>query len=149
MKKLLIILVVLLLLGGGGGAAWWFYFRADPNAPPPPPPAPTLSQLTIPVKGTDSVTISVIKNGKVVKHFFFRFVLIFDDPKKRDRAKELLPALTNDFIVELHTLLTRKLVEESKYDIDLLQGQLQKVCDRRLGPGVVNQVSIANMEQAE
>jgi flagellar FliL protein len=149
MKKLLIILVVLLLLGGGGAAAWWFYFRTDPDAPPPPPPPPELSQLTIPEAPDDSLVINVIKNGKVEKHFFFRFTLIFDAPDKRDKASKLMPELINDFNEELHGLMARKLVEESKYDPNLIQKQLQKVCDRRLGPGVVNQVSISNMEQAE
>lgn len=149
MKKLLIILVVLLLLGGGGFAAWWFYLRADPNAPPPPPPPPEYSQLTIPEKAEDSLVINVVKNGKVEKHFFFRFTLLFDAPEKREKASKLMPALINDFNAELHGLMARKLVEESKYDPNLIQQQLQKVCDRRLGPGVVYQVSVTNMEQAE
>ena len=149
MKKLLIILVVLLLLGGGGFAAWWFYLRADPNAPPPPPPAPEYTQLTIPEKAEDALVINVVKNGKVEKHFFFRLTLLFDAPEKRDKASKLMPALINDFNAELHGLMARKLVEESKYDPELIQNQLQKVCDRRLGPGIVNQVSISNMEQAE
>lgn len=149
MKKLLIVLVVVLLLGGGGAAAWWFYFRVDPNAPPPPPPPPELSKLTIPERAEDSLVVNVVKNGKVEKHFFFRFMLIFDSAEKREKASRLMPALINDFNVELHGLMARKLVEESKYDPDLIQRQLQKVCDRRLGPGTVYQVSISNMEQAE
>jgi len=149
MKKLLIILFILLLLGGGGAAAWWFYFRTDPNAPPPPPKPPELSQLTIPEGSDDSLVINVIKNGKIEKHFFFRFTLIFDAPEKREKASKLMPALINDFNEELHGLMARKLVEESKYNPDLIQKQLQKVCDRRLGAGTVNQVSVSNMEQAE
>jgi hypothetical protein len=149
MKKLLIILIVLLLLGVGGFAAWWFYLRTDPNAPPPPPKAPELSQLTIPERADDSLVINVIKNGKIEKHFFFRFTLIFDAPEKREKASRLMPALINDFNAELHDLMARKLVEESKYDPNLIQQQLQKVCDRRLGAGTVYQVSVTNMEQAE
>jgi len=149
MKKILIILLVLLLLAGGGGAAWWFYFRKDPNAPPPPPPVPQLSQLTIPIDPRDALTISVIKDDKVQSHFFFKITLIFDDPANRDKTSRVLPALTNDFVVELSQLLARKLVEDSNYDPNLIQAQLQKVCDRRMGKGVVTQVSIANMEQAE
>jgi flagellar FliL protein len=149
MKKLLIILVVLLFLGGGGAAAWWFYFRTDPNAPPPPPKLPELSQLTIPERSEDSLVINVVKNGKIEKHFFFRFTLIFDAPEKREKASKLMPALISDFNEELHGLIARKLVEESKYDPDLIQKQLQKVCDRRLGAGTVSQVSVTNMEQAE
>ena len=149
MKKILIILIVLLLLGGGGFAAWWFYLRTDPNAPPPPPKPPELSQLTIPERADDSLVINVIKNGKIEKHFFFRFTLIFDAPEKREKASKLMPALINDFNAELQGLMARKLVEESKYDPNLIQQQLQKVCDRRLGAGTVYQVSITNMEQAE
>lgn len=149
MKKILIILLVLLLLGGGGGAAWWFYFRKDPNAPPPTPPAPEMTELYIPIQANDSLTIPVIKDGKVVTHFYFRFALIFDDPKNRDKTSPFLPALTNDFIVELSQLLPRKLVEESNYDPNIIQAQLQKVCDRRLGKGVVTKVSIANIEQGQ
>jgi flagellar basal body-associated protein FliL len=149
MKKILILVVVLLLLGGGGGAAWWFYFRTDPNAPPPPPPTPELTQLTIPMRPDDSLTISIIKDGKVPRHFYFRFALIFDDPKNREKAQQFLPALTNDFVVELSQLLSRKLMEESNYNPNIIQAQLQKVCDRRLGKGIVTQVSISNMEQNE
>jgi hypothetical protein len=63
-----------------------------------------------------------------------------------------MPALINDFNQELHGLVARKLVEEIQDNterINLLQKQLQKVCDRRLGPGIVSEVSIANMENAE
>jgi flagellar FliL protein len=148
MKKILIILVLLLLLGGGGGAAWWFYFRTDPNAPPPVPPAPEVTQLFIPIGANDSLTIPVIKDGKVVTHFYLRLTLIFDDPKNRDKVSPILPALTNDFIVELSDLLPRKLVEESHYDPNLIQTQLQKVFDMRVGKGV-GKVSITTIEQGE
>ena len=39
-------------------------------------------------------------------------------------------------------------IQDNNQRIDLLQQQLQKVCDRRLGPGVVNQVTVTNMEAA-
>jgi len=60
-----------------------------------------------------------------------------------------MPALINDFVVELSQLLARKLVEESNYDPNIIQSQLQKVCDRRLGKRCRHEVSIANMEQHE
>ena len=152
MKKILIILVVLLLLGGGGFAAWWFYLRTDPNAPPPEPKAPEYSQLTIPERADDSLVINVVKNGKIERHFFFRFTLLFEEPEKREKASKVMPALINDFNQELQGLMARRLVEEIQDNterINLIQQQLQKVCDRRLGPGVVYQVSITNMEQQE
>lgn len=152
MKKLLIILIVLLLLGGGGFAAWWFYLRTDPNAPPPPPKAPEYLSLVVPPGDSEVLVINIVKNNKVEKHFYFRITLLFDAPEKREKASKLMPALINDFNQELHGLMARKLVEEIQDNterINLIQKQLQKVCDRRLGPGTVYQVSITNMEEAE
>jgi hypothetical protein len=78
-----------------------------------------------------------------------RFTLMFDATEKRETVSKLMPVLINDFNQELHGLLARKLVEESKYDRVLIESQLQKLCDRRFGPSVVSQVRIDNMEEQE
>jgi len=145
MKKLLLILVLLLLLGGGAAAAWWFYLRKPDNAPPPPPPAPTLSKIDI----EPPLPISVIKNNRVARTFFLKLTLIFDDPKKQDKVEKILPRLIDGFNVELHELLSRKLMEESDYNNDLIILRLQEVSDRLMGPGTVTKVSIAGIDRQE
>lgn len=145
MKKLLLILVLLLLLGGGAAAAWWFYLRKPDNAPPPPPPVPTLSKIDI----EPPLPISVIKNNRVARVFYLKLTLIFDDPKKQDKVEKILPRLVDGFNVELHELLSRKLMEESDYNNDLIILRLQEVSDRLMGPGTVYKVSIAGIDRQE
>lgn len=149
MKKLIIILVILLLLGGGAGAAWWFYFRPGAPVAEAVPAPPTLTQIIIPDKASSALSVSVIKNGKAQKTFFFRLTLIFDAPEKQAKAQRILPLLMNDINVELHVLMARKLVEESEFNQGFIEQRLKKVVDRRLGEGTVYQVSIANMEAAD
>jgi flagellar protein FliL len=149
MKKLIIILVILLLLGGGAGAAWWFYFRPDAEATTEAAPPPTLTQIIIPDNASSALSVSVIKNGKNQRTFFFRLTLIFDAPEKQATAERMMPLLMNDINIELHVLMARKLVEESDFNQKFIEQRLKKVIDRRLGDGVVYQVSIANMEAAD
>jgi hypothetical protein len=149
MKKLIIILVILLLLGGGAGAAWWFYFRPDANAAPEAPTPPTLTQIIIPDNSSSALSVSVIKNGKTQRTFFFRLTLIFDSPDNQAKAERMMPLLMNDINIELHVLMARKLVEESDFNQSFIEQRLKKVVDRRLGVGTVYQVSIANMEDVE
>jgi len=144
MKKLLLILVLLLLLGGGAAAAWWFYLRKPDNAPPPPPPAPTLSKVDL-----EPMPISVIKNNRVARVFYLKLTLIFDDPKKQDKVEKIMPRLVDGFNVELHELLSRKLMEESDYNNDLIIMRLQEVSDRLMGPGTVAKVSISGIDRQE
>lgn len=144
MKKLLLILVLLLLLGGGAAAAWWFYLRKPDNAPPPPPPAPTLTKVDL-----QPLPISVIKNNRVARTFFLKLTLIFDSPKKQEKVEKIMPRLIDGYNVELHELLSRKLMEESDYNNDLIVMRLQEVSDRLMGPGTVAKVSIAGIDRQE
>ena len=149
MKKLIIILVLLLLLGGGAGAAWWFLYRVDANAAPDAPLPPTLSQIIIPADAASSLSVSVIKNGRAQRTFFFRLTLIFDASEKQAKAEQMMPLLMNDINIELHVLMARKLVEESDFNQAFIEQRLKKVVDRRLGEGTVYRVSITNMEAVD
>jgi len=145
MKKLLIVFVLLLLLGGGGGgAAWWFYFRA-PDAPDDSAPAVAqLSQIEL-----DTIPITVVRNGKPIYQFFFRIVLMFDDPLKMDQVQQQLPAVYDAVTTELHTLLSRKQVEQAGFEEPLIRQRLDKVVKARIGQDKIYKVSIRAMERME
>ena len=145
MKKLLIVFVLLLLLGGGGGAAaWWFYFRAPETPDDAAPAAPQLSQLEL-----DTIPITVVRNGKPTYQFFFRIVLMFDDPLKMDQVQQELPAVYDAVTTELHTLLGRKQVEQAGFEEPLIRQRLDKVVKARIGPDKIYKVSIRAMERME
>jgi hypothetical protein len=145
MKKLLVVFVLLLVLGGGGGAAaWWYYFRT-PDAPEDTGPAsPQLSQIEL-----DTIPITVVRNGKPTYQFFFRIVLMFDDPLKMDQVQQELPIVYDAVTTELHQLLGRKQVEQGGFEEPLIRQRLDKVVKARLGEGKIYKVSIRAMERME
>jgi hypothetical protein len=145
MKKLLVVFVLLLVLGGGGGAAaWWYYFRT-PDAPEDTGPAtPQLSQIEL-----DTIPITVVRNGKPTYQFFFRIVLMFDDPLKMDQVQQELPVVYDAVTTELHQLLGRKQVEQGGFEEPLIRQRLDKVVKARIGEGKIYKVSIRAMERME
>lgn len=145
MKKLLIVFVLLLVLGGGGGAAaWWYYFRT-PDAPDDGgSTTPQLSQIEL-----DTIPITVVRNGKPTYQFFFRIVLMFDDPLKMDVVQQELPIVYDAVTTELHTLLGRKQVEQGGFEEPLIRQRLDKAVKARIGEGKIYKVSIRAMERME
>jgi len=145
MKKLLIVFVLLLLLGGGGGGAvWWFYFRAPDMAEDEAAPIPQLSQIEL-----DTIPITVVRNGKPTYQFFFRIVLMFDDPLKMDLVQHDLPAVYDAVTTELHQLLGRKQVEQAGFEEPLIRQRLDKVVRARVGQNKIYKVSIRAMERMD
>jgi hypothetical protein len=146
MKRFLLILILLLLLGAGGGAGYWLYIhKSDPQAAEAEAPAPApITSLDLP-----TMPVSVVKNNRVARVFFFRFTLLFDAPERQARAQMLMPRLIDGFNTELHQLLARKLMEETGYDPDLIIARLQEVSDRVTGAGTVHQVTIANIDRKD
>jgi hypothetical protein len=144
MKKLLIVFVLLLLLGGGGGAAaWWYYFRA-PETEDDAPPAPQLSQIEL-----ETIPITVVRNGKPIYQFFFRIVLMFDDPLDMDQVQHNLPAVYDAVTTELHQLLARKQLEQKGFAEPLIGQRLDKAVKTRVGADKVYKVSIRAMERLD
>ena len=145
MKKLLIVFLLLLLLGGGGGAAaWWFYFRAPETVEDAGPVAPQLSQGEL-----DTMPITVLRNGKPTYQFFFRIVLMFDDPLKMEQVQYNLPAVYDAVTTELHQLLSRKQMEQNGFEEPLIRQRLDKAIKARVGQDKIYKVSIRAMERMD
>lgn len=145
MKKLLIVFVLLLLVGGGGaGAAWWFYFRTPDVPEDAAPPAPQLSQIEL-----DTIPITVVRGGKPIYQFFFRIVLMFDDPLKMEQVQYNLPAVYDAITTELHQLMARKLVEQSGFEEPLIRQRLDQAIKARVGTDKIYKVSIRAMERMD
>jgi flagellar protein FliL len=146
MKKLLIVFILLLLLGGGGGgAAWWFYFRTpDLAEDEEAAPIPLLSQIEL-----ETIPITVVRNGKPTYQFFFRIVLMFDDPMKMEMVQYNLPAVYDAVTTELHQLLGRKQVEQGGFEEPLIRQRLDKAVRARVGQDKIYKVSIRAMERMD
>jgi flagellar basal body-associated protein FliL len=145
MKKLLIVFVLLLVLGGGGGAAaWWFYFRAPEVTEEESPATPRLSQIEL-----ETIPITVVRNGKPTYQFFFRIILMFDDPLKMDQVEHELPLVYDAVTTELHQLLSRKQVEQGGFEEPLIRQRLDKAVKARIGNDKIYKVSIRAMERMD
>ena len=145
MKKLLIVFVLLLVLGGGGGAAaWWYYFRAPETAEDEAPAAPQLSQIEL-----DTIPITVVRNGRPTYQFFFRIVLMFDDPLKMDQVQHELPVVYDAVTTELHQLLGRKQIEQGGFEEPLIRQRLDRIVKARIGGGKIYKVSVRAMERMD
>lgn len=142
MKKLLIVFVLLLLLGGGGAAAgWWFYFRTPGDVADAPPPL-QISQTEL-----DTIPVTVLRGGKPAYQFFFRVVVMFDDPVKKDMVDQMLPEVYDAVASELHQLMSRKQLEQAGFEETLIRQRLEKVVRKRVGAENVYRVSIRAMER--
>lgn len=145
MKKLLIVLVLLLVLGGGGAAAgWWFYFRAPEGTAEAAAAPLQLSQLEL-----DTIPITVLRNGKPAYQFFFRIILMFDDPLKMEQVQQELPQVYDAVTTELHQLLARKQVEQKGFEEPLIRQRLEKAVKTRVGDEKIYRVSIRAMERMD
>ena len=145
MKKLLIVFVLLLVLGGGGGAAaWWYYFRAPEAVEDEAPAGPQLSQIEL-----DTIPITVVRNGRPTYQFFFRIVLVFDDPLKMDQVQHELPVVYDAVTTELHQLLGRKQIEQGGFEEPLIRQRLDRIVKARIGGGKIYKVSVRAMERMD
>jgi hypothetical protein len=145
MKKLLIVFVLLLVLGGSGGAAaWWFCFRAPDTAENAEPVMAQLSQVEL-----DTIPITVLRNGKPMYQFFFRIVLMFDDPLKMQQVQYNLPAVYDAVTTELHQLMSRKQLEQGGFEESLIRQRLDKVVRARIGQDKIYKLSIRAMERMD
>jgi flagellar protein FliL len=145
MKKLLIVFVLLLVIGGGGAAAaWWFYFRGPELTEDAAATPLQLSQLEL-----DTIPITVLRNGKPAYQFFFRIVLMFDDPLKMDLVQQELPQVYDAVTTELHQLLGRKQVEQRGFEEPLIRQRLEKAVTARIGGEKIYRVSIRAMERMD
>ena len=136
MKKLILIVVLLLLLaGGGGGAYWWFFMRGgDPaaeEAPPPPEPAVFVEM--------EPLTIPVIRGGAVAKYVLLKLSLEVEDAGAQQEVEERMPRLKDAFLRDLHAYFA-SIPLDSPLNVRTVKKRLQRVCDRTVGPGVVQEV---------
>jgi hypothetical protein len=143
MKKLLIVFLLLLVLGGSGGAAaWWLYFRDPDVAENAGPIIPQLSQVEL-----ETIPITALRNGKPTYQFFFRIVLMFDNPLKMQRVQYNLPAVYDAVTTELHQLMSRKQLEQSGFEEPLIRQRLEKAVKARIGQDTIYKLSIRAMER--
>jgi hypothetical protein len=141
MKKIIAILLLLLLIGGGGAAYWYFQLREEG---PVAEAEQQFSRIEL-----DTISIARIKNGIAEQLFSVQVVLLVDDPEKDAKVRAVLPSIVDALIVELHWLLSRKIMEQYDFDQELIRTRLEKAAIRRIGAGWVHRLTVRNIERIE
>ena len=90
-----------------------------------------------------------MRNGKPAYQFFFRIVLMFDDPLKMEQVQYNLPAVYDAVTTELHQLLSRKQMEQNGFEEPLIRQRLDKAIKARVGQDKIYKVSIRAMERMD
>ena len=140
MKKLIIIiLILLLLLGGGGGGAYYYLYVL--NAPEEPvvqeealPPPPEFEEM-------DSISIPVIRSGRVMKFVLLKTALELGDSDDRDRVERYRPRLKDAYLRELHDYFSTVPVDQP-INVRAVTKRLLRASHQVLGRGVVRDILI-------
>ena len=145
MKKLVIILMAVLVLLGGGGAAWWFFLKEEekPVAEEPPPPDPIPVPLFV---DFDPLVVAVFRDGQVTQHLTFS--IIVEVPTVDDKATVYAyrRRLIDAYYHQLHTLLSRRYVQQQADPVPLLRKRLFQETERVVGKGVVGNLLLSVLD---
>lgn len=142
MKKLIILLLVLLLLlGGAGGGAYYYFFikpeqdaatrQVEEEALPPPPEFVELDSLSVPV----------IRNGRVVKFVLLKIAVELADGDYRDIVEENMPRVTDAFLRELHGYFATVPVDDP-INVRAITVRLMRASRRVFGRGVITDILV-------
>ncbi|RED53370.1 hypothetical protein [Aestuariispira insulae] len=140
MKKLIIIMLILILLlgGGGGGAYYYLYVMNAPEenvveeAPLPPPPE---------FEEMDSISIPVIRNGRVMKFVLLKTALELVDSDAREKVERYRPRLKDAYLRELHDYFSTVPVDKP-INVRAVTARLMRASRHVLGRGVVTDILI-------
>jgi flagellar FliL protein len=142
MKKLVIILILLLLLGGGlgGGAYWWFFMDGASLVlgDAEPEPEPEIPRIYVEM---NALTIPVIRGGAVAKYILLQISLEVPDESAREEVIDRMPRLQDAFLRDLHAYFA-SIPLDSPLNVRTVKQRLQRIADRKVGAGIVDEVLI-------
>lgn len=88
------------------------------------------------------IIVPVFRDGMVTKHQLFILVIELSDPAARAHVEQLLPRLTDRFLVDLNRLAMRRGASDEGIDVMLAKRRLLAASTRLVGPGAIRDVLI-------
>lgn len=139
MKKLVLLLVVLLvLLGAIGGGAYYYFFslpeEENTEEEEVVEPLPEFEEI-------DSLSIPVIRNGKVKKFVLLKVAVELTDGDYRSRVQSYMPRLKDAYLRELHGYFATVPVDDP-VNVRAVTVRLMRASARVLGKGVVKDILV-------
>ncbi len=88
----------------------------------------------------DPLVVSIQRNGVVEKHIGFVIVLQVGDSAAQAKVQDMMPKLTDAFIVDINALASLPSASDSGIDGDALKRRMSASCTKILGPDVVKNI---------
>lgn len=147
MKKLVLIFAAVIMLAGGTvSVLQWLQIgpfapkdttaeaAKAPASPPAPPVMVDLEVMSIPLFHEDKVVTTI------------QIQLKLEVPKAQEGAvQKAMPRITDAVIKELHAYLPRALTKSDRIDLGALKTRMLGAIERKLGPGLVDNVLVGSI----
>lgn len=161
MKVAIIALVAVLLLGGGAAGAYFYFDKPAVAAGGPMDEAAKAEHdaktaeaaegAAVPQEEfvqLDALIIPVIDEHGVTQVVSMVVSLEVPDKATADEVKRLAPRLQDAFIQDMYGFLNRKnSMENGVLKVNLIKGRMNKLTDKVMGPGKVNDVLLQVVQQ--
>ena len=140
MKRIILIVVAVLLIAGAGAAAWFFFVKAKPEDHVRDDPHETAGKPEF--LDVDSLSVPVIRDGRLQKYIMLRLTLELKDAKAKSAAKEAMPLVKDAYLRDLHGYFADQPPKDDGIDVRVVKARLMRVSERLFGEGQVVNVLI-------
>ncbi len=161
MKVAIIALVAVLLLGGGAAGAYFYFDKPAIAAGGPVDEAAKAEHdaktaeaaegAAVPAQEfvqLDALILPVIDEHGVTQVVSMVVTLEVPDKATADEVKRLSPRIQDAFIQDMYGVLNRKnSMENGVLKVNLIKGRMNKLTEKVLGPGKVNEVLLQVVQQ--
>lgn len=161
MKVAIIALVAVLLLGGGAAGAYFYFDKPAVAAGGPideaakaehdAKTAEAAEGAAVPAQEfvqLDALILPVIDEHGVTQVVSMVVTLEVPDKATADEVKRMSPRIQDAFIQDMYGVLNRKnSMENGVLKVNLIKGRMNRLTEKVLGPGKVNEVLLQVVQQ--
>ena len=146
MKKLLLIFGVLVMLCGGTVSVLKFLklgpFQGEEVVEEKPEEQ---VEATILFVDMEPLAIPIFQGNRVAATVQIEVKLVTNGKDNVERIKKIMPAITNAFVLDLHSFMPRLLKAEERIDVLIIKQRLQLISNKVAGKGLIKNVLVQSV----
>ena len=146
MKKLLLIFGLLVMLCGGTVSALKFLklgpFQGEEVVEEKPEEQ---VEATILFVDMEPLAIPVFQGNRVAATVQIEVKLVTNGKDNVERIKQIMPVITNAFVLDLHSFMPRLLKAEERIDVLIIKQRLQLISNKVAGKGLIKNVLVQSV----
>ena len=146
MKKLLLIFGLLVMLCGGTVSALKFLklgpFQGEEVVEEKPEEQ---VEATILFVDMEPLAIPIFQGNRVAATVQIEVKLVTNSKDNVERIKQIMPVITNAFVLDLHSFMPRLLKAEERIDVLIIKQRLQLISNKVAGKGLIKNVLVQSV----